>query len=103
MVKAKEFIDRIVKHVKTTEYTLKAGLVEYYDRDSFNGNFRLDEAPFRKSNFFSYQKEYRISVDTNTNGDNPLILEIGDISDISGKMDSSSINTSLELNQISCA
>lgn len=103
VVNANEFIDRVIKYIKTTEYTLQADLVEYYDRETLNGNFKFSEIPFRKSNCFSYQKEYRISVDTNTNGDNPLIMEIGDISDISEKIDSSTINTSLKLNQISCA
>lgn len=57
-------------------------LVEYFDPDNFSGSFEEDTAIFRKKNCFSHQKEYRIFVYDGISGDDPRVINIGDLSDI---------------------
>lgn len=85
IVDVSKFIGRLDKALKAEQ---KAGngysraLVEYFDPDTFNGSFDENEAIFRKKNCFSHQKEYRICVDNGTSGDDPRVINMGDISDI---------------------
>jgi hypothetical protein len=71
-----EFFNRI--RIAVTELGLRAEgrAVEYFDDTAYSG----EVGPFRKSNRFAYQKEYRIVIQP---GMVPFrSLEIGDISDI---------------------
>ena len=99
VTQAKSFIDRVVSAVKDKNYGLKAGLVEYYDPSLFSGSFSEDEAVFRKRSEFEHQREYRFSFDTGISGNNPIKLEIGDISDIALLCDTSEVNNLIEVNQ----
>ena len=45
--------------------------------------FSGKEAIFKKRDEYSYQKEYRFAIATGVQGSNPIILDIGDIKDIS--------------------
>ena len=56
--------------------------MKYYDPDTFHGNFQELDAVFWKQTEFSFQREFRIAIDTYTIEKASLILEIGDISDI---------------------
>ena len=40
------------------------------------------EAAFQKRDVYRYQREYRIAVNTGTEGCDPLLLSVGDLSDI---------------------
>ena len=63
--------------------------VKYYDGETFHGEITHKEIPFWKQKKFSYQQEFRICVQTNTQGDDPLTIDIGDISHLCVKVDSS--------------
>lgn len=92
-----EFIERVKAAVISNNYGLNAGLVEYYDPSSFNGSFSEVESIFRKRDEYKHQKEYRFSFDTGVAGNDPLILNIGDISDITMQCKVSDINAQLEV------
>jgi len=78
-----KFIERMVRSIREAGYgdSAEAGMVEYYDPESFTGEFG-DRAAFYKTKNFTHQKEYRFVVNTQTENDAPLILDIGDIRDI---------------------
>lgn len=92
-----KFIERVKAVVSSNNYGFNAGLVEYYDPASFNGAFLEDESIFRKRDEYKHQKEYRFSFDTGIEGNDPLILNIGDISDITMQCKVSEINVQLEV------
>ena len=64
------------------------GLVEYYDPETFHGNFGGVQALFRKQQHDSYQREFRFLINAGLRGDSPLWLDIGSISDITLRLDS---------------
>lgn len=97
VTQAKTFIDRVRGTVKDEGFGLKAGLVEYYDPTVFSGGFSEDEAVFRKRKEFQHQREYRFSFDTDTPGDEPLKLNIGDISDIASLCSTHEVNNLLQV------
>ena len=72
-------------------------MVEYYDPTRFNGSFSEVESIFRKREEYKHQKEYRFSFDTGIAGTDPLILNIGDISDITMQCKVCEINAQLEV------
>jgi hypothetical protein len=72
-------------------------LVEYYDDLTFHGNFEPKEAPFRKQRRFEYQQEFRVCIHTDTKGDDPLILQIGDLSDIAVRLDTKNLGNLFRL------
>lgn len=80
------FIERMVNAVKNKGFRGSAGMVEYYDPESFTGEFG-DRAAFYKQNMYSHQKEYRFAIDTGTEGNNALVLDIGCIRDIASICD----------------
>lgn len=96
-----KFIERVKAAVSSKNYGLNAGLVEYYDPTSFNGSFSEVESIFRKRDEYKHQKEYRFSFDTGVAGTDPLILNIGDISDITMQCKVSEINAQLEVKLLS--
>ncbi len=85
-----EFFKRIDVAAKTQGYEVARGLVGYYDPKTFHGQFSIADAPFRKQDRFAHQQEYRFAFDANSDG--PIILDIGDIGDITAPMDPSEIN-----------
>ncbi len=92
----KEFIKRIKKAIKKENYGLRAKLVDYYNPLTFNGSFSKEESIFKKRNIFKHQNEYRFLISTNTL-DKALILNIGDIRDITMLIKTSKINDTLKL------
>jgi hypothetical protein len=68
------------------------GLVEYYDDKTFNGRIPAKEIPLWKQKRFAYQQEFRVCVRTDTKGNDPLTIEIGDISHFAAKVESSQLN-----------
>ena len=90
-----EYFRRIDVAAKTQGYEVSRGLVGYYDPDTFHGHFPIADAPFRKHDRFAHQQEYRFAFDTNADG--PIILDIGDIGDITLPMAPSEINEKISL------
>jgi hypothetical protein len=76
------FIERVSDAIKKMEHWGSAGLVEYYDPETFSGDFSNRDALFRKRKEFSYQSEYRFAFDTNTTGSAPVTLDVGSLRDI---------------------
>ena len=78
----KEFISRVLAEVQARQYRGCIRPVQYYDYLSFHGDFSDDEAIFRKTMDYAYQQEYRIALNTSTDGDDPVPLDIGNLKDI---------------------
>jgi len=70
-------------------------LVQYYDDATFHGTIPPQEIPFRKQKRFSYQQEFRICVYPKIMHSSPITINIGIISNITGKMLSSQLNSQL--------
>lgn len=86
------FTSRFRGACSASGYKAAARLVKYYDPDTFHGNFEGLEGVFWKQAEFSFQREYRIAINTHTSGDDPLILDIGDISDIAFPIAANDVN-----------
>ena len=87
-----EFVRRMEAAAQANSYRMARGLVRYYDPESFHGNFRDVESIFHKQDRHSYQREFRFVIDDGFARDAPLILEIGDISDITRRFDFAELN-----------
>lgn len=77
----KEFLNRIVNASKKENYIYRIDSVKYINR---NLEYKIDdqEIPFTKFDTFSYQREFRIAIDTKKNINKPYILRIGNLKDI---------------------
>lgn len=73
----KEFLSRIDAAIKNLNKTYSWNLVKYYDEDSHNGDLDVFHKPLK----YKHQNEFRIFVNNAEN--EPLILKIGSIEDIS--------------------
>jgi hypothetical protein len=94
------FINRVKDAIKNMDYSGRMKLVDYYDPDLFHGNFMEHEIPFKKQQRYSYQNEFRIVVNNGTVGDDPLRIEVGDLSDISTKIEAKNLNGLLKIESI---
>lgn len=92
-----KFIERVQLATDKYDFGLQADLVEYYDPVTFHGSFNENEAVFKKRDEYSHQKEYRFAFDCGVTGEDPLVVEIGDISDITMLCDASDVNVKLEM------
>lgn len=97
VVAVSPFLAQLKEVLQRNGQWFKADLVEYYDDQIFHGEIPPSDIPFRKQKRFSYQKEYRICVQTNTKGTNPISIEMGDISMFSARIDSARLNSLMEL------
>lgn len=86
------FIERIRSALTGMRHHALGKLVDYYDEATFHGEIAAKEIPFKKQKAFSYQREFRIAVNTETLGDDPLILEVGSLADFSVKVEASKLN-----------
>ncbi|MFC1507836.1 hypothetical protein ACFL5R_01190 [Pseudomonadota bacterium] len=92
-----QFIERVKSAVQENNYGLNAGLVDYYNSETFSGNFTEEEAVFKKRDEYEHQKEYRFVIDSGIEGKNPIFLDIGDISDITMHCNVADVNKYLEI------
>jgi hypothetical protein len=92
VVRAGDFILRAKSVIEALGYTYNSTWVEYFDPAIFHGQFPLKEMAFKKRSKFSFRSEYRICVDTRTNGDDVVWIEIGNISDLCAKMPAADVN-----------
>lgn len=87
-----EFVRRIEKAAEAQGYKLVHREVNYYDSSEDNGKLICDlmhgmeNIVFWKRDDYKYQQEIRFAVQRETLKEEHLVLEIGDISDISVKM-----------------
>ncbi len=98
-----EFIKRMVIAAKREKMKLYAGFVSYYNPGTDNANMILSlidgmhNIAFWKRNRYSLQQEYRFLLHSPNTDKDHFILEIGDISDISVVMKTSSaLNARIE-------
>lgn len=91
------FLERVKAAFKAQGVKAKGKLVKYYDDEIFHGEIALEDIPFSKQKRFAYQREFRLCVNTGTKGDDPLTIQIGDIHDICGKVESAWLNTLFEI------
>ncbi|MGG0176445.1 hypothetical protein [Gottfriedia acidiceleris] len=87
LINAKQFIERVMNVFDEKGYGYKLDLVKYDDY-SVNSSKRIEsymknnnEIFFWKDKFFENQNEYRVVI-TNLETDEPITVNIGDISDI---------------------
>ena len=88
------FLDRIQAYCVDSGYGLQTGFVTYIDpdRDSVTAaRDNLLKPIFHKYNIFEYQQELRIAVLPTHEQASPLILDIGDISDLAVMVETGSI------------
>ena len=87
-----EFTNRVAAKAKAEKYGFRSRKVQYYDPDSFHRILMDEEAVFWKQKSFEYQREYRIAFDTRTLGRGALNLDVGDLSDITLRLDATELN-----------
>lgn len=93
-----EFQKRFITSAKKENYGIQAGLIKYYNPETFHGFFDEENAVFNKRDEFSHQNEYRISLDVGFIDNNPVSFEIGDLSDIALSCKTIDINKLLSVN-----
>lgn len=71
--------------------------VNYYDFSKDNISCKYPEIAFQKRSEFSYQREYRFLLQKTNEEDKPVILEVGDLSDIAMVVKSADINKMLNI------
>jgi hypothetical protein len=92
LVQASPFLAQLKEAFIRQKIASTGKLIHYYDDATFHGQIDPKDVPFWKQTRFSYQREFRIAVQTNTTGDDPLTIDIGDISHICAKIDPSRLN-----------
>jgi len=92
-----EFIKRVRAAVQKNNFELRARLVKYYDPNTFSGSFPEDYVGFMKRDEYQDQGEYRFLINTKTKGSDPVILDIGDIDDITTGCSTTNINSLLDV------
>ena len=75
-----EFLNRVLAACKAKNLSMKGSLIEYYDEEAYTGKLNR----FKKPKQFAHQREFRIAVDSP--GTEPLLLNIGDITDITSEI-----------------
>jgi hypothetical protein len=80
ILNTQEFLSRVLAACRAKNLSVKGSLIEYYDDEAYTG--KLDR--FKKPKRFAHQREYRIAVDSP--GTAPMLLEIGDIRDITSEV-----------------
>ena len=89
-----EFVRRVESAVRREGYSAWRRAIRYVDPTTLDiGMFSEEiDAAFHKYSRYSPEKEYRFAIDTNTEGINPITLDIGGIEDIAVRVDTSKIN-----------
>lgn len=72
-------------------------LVHYYEDSTFNGEIPRSRILFWKQKRFEYQREFRIAVAPKLFGTDPLVLDVGNLSDLCGKVSSHQLNDFLKV------
>ena len=93
-----EFLKRIRRTADSHGYQVLMDLVEYFDpQKQLDINPFSMEPVFYKRDQYRYQKEFRIAINTNTVGNDPLNLDIGNIEDISFRIGTAEINNKMSV------
>ena len=95
---AELFVERLKIAALKEGYVFVKGLVNYYDFSKDNISDEYPKNAFQKRSEFSYQREFRFLLRKKNAVDAPVILEIGDLSDIAQSCKSADLNRLLEIN-----
>ena len=98
VVQPNKFIEQLKKVAAVSGLRIRTGLVDYYDETTFSGRFDYKEIPFKKQSRYAYQKEFRISIDTKTPGDDVLRFQLGELSAFCAKMPAADVNNAFQVN-----
>ena len=93
-----EFIKRVRVAAERENYEIWWRLLRYYDPEV--GTPRLEsslDSIFSKSKEYEYQREFRFAIDNGSVGRNHIILDIGEIDDITMCMESREINRQIDI------
>ena len=85
-------IKRMESYARAAGYQIARKLVKYYDPETFHGHFRDVESVFWKQDQYSFQREFRFVIDSGSWGECPLVMDIGDIRDITLQLESTELN-----------
>lgn len=78
-----QFLKRVYDAVTTAKnISMRTCLVDYYDPATLHAHFTDEDAPFKKHQRFSHQREYRIAIERGNGDQSPFELNIGSLSDI---------------------
>lgn len=91
------FVERLRKAVRAAGLDLYGKPVKYYDFSKDNISCGYPEIAFRKRSEFSYQREFRFLLRKRKPVDAPLILEVGDLSDIAVSCKSCDLNGMIDV------
>jgi hypothetical protein len=97
VVPADKFLPQLRRSLDRCEHWYRDDMVDYYDESTFHGEFAATDVPFRKQSSFSYQKEYRVCLQTSTAGNDAITVKIGDMSSFAIKARSADIIASLKV------
>lgn len=93
-----EFLRRVKLAADRAGYGIGGKLVRYFDPAVGTPLSRWDvETIFTKRTEYEYQREFRLAINTRTNGCCPVILHIGAIKDIATRIDTDEINRQLNV------
>jgi len=95
IVNAAPFLNQVKHQFLAQGYRARGRLVEYYDDNSFHGEFPDNEVPFMKQVRFKYQNEFRLAVTPRIASLTPITINIGSIRGLSAKLESSRLSTFL--------
>jgi hypothetical protein len=98
IINARPFIERFIGVLRQQGRKFTGGLVRYYDDTTFNGEIPRGRILFHKQKRFEYQREFRVAVEPIILGADPLVVDIGDISQFAGKSSSHKLNELLQVN-----
>ena len=87
-----EFIQKMESAAERMNYRLRRELVQYYDPDTFHGTFDGLDAAFWKQNSHSAEQEFRFVIDKGYDGEFPLCLHVGDLTDITLRLPAPGLN-----------
>lgn len=81
IINVKEFLKRVVYATNKENFVCHHSKINYINKNQ-NATIEEKKIPFTKFDSFSYQREFRIVIDTKRNIDKYYTLEIGDLRDI---------------------
>ena len=100
IVPAVPFLETVKSQLLRQGYQGKGRLVDYYDDSIYHGEIPEADIPFMKQIRFSYQNEFRIAITPRIIGTGPLSINIGPISNIAARVESSKLNSLLNIASI---
>ena len=77
-----EFVQRMRSAARRKDFGIAWRPVSYYDPATFHGQFEDVESVFWKHNRYGFQREFRFAINSNSIGESPLVMDIGNLNDI---------------------